>query len=158
MAEPAPTFQPEALVSALADLPWSAWRAPQAGPESVNPGYRFAPLITGGWWKVGGERWRFVLDEFAPVWTAWLAIVPAGGFIAPHIDEGPFRERWHVPVIVAGTFNDEACEAGVAFPVQHWLPHKVDNPTDIDRVHLVIDRDVWVDVPDARFQRVEEAP
>jgi hypothetical protein len=97
-----------------------------------------------------------VLDEFRPIWSAWLAEVPAHGRIGCHIDEGPYRERWQVPIVTGGTFNHLPCEPGVPFPVKHWLPHRVDNPTDRPRVHLVIDRDIPVDVPSAPFQRIEE--
>jgi hypothetical protein len=100
---------------------------------------------------------RFVLIEFAPVWSAWISEVPAGGRIGRHIDQGPYRERWHVPIVPAGTFNGRAAVAGVSFPVKHWEPHQVDNPTGRARIHVVIDRVVPVDVPPAPFQRIEDA-
>jgi hypothetical protein len=144
------------LASALAQLPAAAWGQPQPDDELTNPGYRIATLIQGTHPKPAAVLFRFVLDEFAPIWTAWVAEVPAHAHIGPHVDQGPYCERWHIPIRPAGTFNGLACTAGVAFLVAHWLPHRVDNPTDVTRVHLVIDRDVRVDVPTAPFQRIEE--
>jgi len=152
---PGPTFDPERLASAYARLPGSAWALPVTDNDDVNPGYQFAPLIQQRVAKDAAALFAFVLVEFAPVWTAWLAKVPAHGFIGPHIDEGPYRERWHVPVLPSGTFDGVEVQAGVSFPVAHWVVHRVDNPTDSPRVHLVVDRDVWVDVPSAPFQRIE---
>jgi hypothetical protein len=150
-----PTFDAAALTSALDRLPAGAWGQPQPGSEPVNPGYQIAPLVNQGHPKPAASLFADVLAVFAPVWTAWVALVPAGSYIAPHIDQGPYRERWHVPIRVAGTFNGHPVQVGVPFPVRHWEPHQVDNPTGIDRVHLVIDRDVLVDVPAAPFQRLE---
>jgi len=153
-----PRFPAATLLSALDTVPASAWRQPQPGSEPTNPGYRTAPVIVSGRPRPAASvPFRFVLTEFAPVWAAWLAEVPAGGHIGPHIDQGPYHERWHVPIIVAGTFNGHAVKAGVPFQVRHWEPHWVDNPSGQARVHLVIDRDVIVDVPPAPFQRIEDA-
>jgi len=149
-----PTFDPGQLGNALAAVPPSAWALP-LGDDDVTPGYQLARLVTGCRFRPAGEVFRFVLDEFAPVFTAWLARVPAGSYIGPHIDEGPYHERWHVVVAAAGTFDGRQVVAGESFPVRHWRPHRADNPTSVDRIHIVIDRDVWVDVPPAPFQRIE---
>jgi len=153
--EPGPEFDAGLLASALAALPARAWAMPVTSEDDVNPGYQFASLVQGRNRKEAAALFDFVLVEFAPIWTAWVAMVPAGGFIGPHIDEGPYHERWHVPIVPAGTFDGRTVEAGVSFPVHHWEPHRVDNPTGTPRIHLVIDRDVWVDVPTAPFQRIE---
>jgi hypothetical protein len=155
MQEPGPVFDPTPLVLALASLPARAWAQPVTSDDEVNPGYQFASLVVGGWRKESAGLFTFVLDAFAPVHTAWIAKVPAHGFIGPHIDEGPYHERWHVPILPAGTFDGREVVAGVSFPVKHWEPHRVDNPTDRERIHLVIDRDVWVAVAPAPFQRIE---
>jgi len=157
MREPGPTFDPEALARAFAQLPTTAWANPVSSDDEVNPGYHFAPLIADGRVKPARDLFAFVLAEFAPVHTAWIARVPAGGFIGTHIDQGPYHERWHVPIHPAGTFDGREVHAGISFPVQHWKPHRVDNTTDRDRIHLVIDRDVLVDVPAAPFQRIRES-
>jgi len=155
MREPGPVFDPERLALAFAGLPEAAWANQITSEDPVNPSYRFAPLVAGRREKPAADLFRFVLVEFAPIWTAWVAKVPAGGFIKLHIDQGPYRERWHVPIHPAGTFDGREVQAGVSFPVKHWEPHQVDNPTGRDRIHLVIDRDVLVDVPSAPFQRIE---
>jgi hypothetical protein len=152
---PTPVFDPEVLASALDSLPGGAWGQPQPGSEPTNPGYQIAVLVNGGRRKPAAALFHEVLEAFAPVWAAWVALVPAGSFIGPHIDQGPYRERWHVPIRPAGTVNGQPVQAGVSFPIRHWEPHSVDNPTDLDRIHLVIDRDVVVQVPTMPFQRIE---
>ena len=156
MRTPGPTFDPEALALAFAKLPSTAWALPVTTADTVNPGYHFAAVVQEGRPRPAATLFRFVLTEFEPVWTAWVAKVPAGAYIAPHIDQGPYRERWHVPIHPAGTFDGREVDAGVSFPVNHWEPHRVDNPTGHDRVHLVIDLAVLVDVPSAPFQRIED--
>lgn len=153
---PGPVFDPGSLVSALARLPDRAWAQPVTSEDEVNPGYQFASLVQGRRSKPAAALFDFVLIEFAPIWTAWVAKVPPRGFIGLHIDEGkPYYERWHVPILPAGTFDGREVKAGIAFPVKHWQPHRVNNPTDRPRIHLVIDRDVPVDVPYAPFKRIE---
>lgn len=98
--------------------------------------------------------WSFVLDELAPVHEAWLSWIDPGGFIIPHRDAGPWRERWQVPILAAGEFHADETTVpidGRAFPVTHWRPHAVTNRTDHPRIHLVLDRDVWLDEPHAPF-------
>ena len=153
--EQPPTFDPTRLAQAFSQLPGNAWAMPVTDDDEVNPGYQFAQLVVCRRDREAAKLFDFVLAEFRPIWMSWVARVAAGGFIGPHIDEGPYFERWHVPIIPAGTFDGRVVQAGVAFPVQHWAPHRVDNPTDRDRIHIVIDRDVPVDVPPAPFQRIE---
>ncbi len=157
MREPGPVFDAERLALAFAQLSARAWAAPVTGDDDVNPGYQFAQLVVGQVERPSASLFRFVLVEFDPIHTSWIARVPAGGFIGPHIDQGPYHERWHVPIQPAGTFDGRECEAGVSFPVRHWAPHRVDNPTDIDRIHLVIDRVPIVNDDPAPFQRVQGA-
>lgn len=93
----------------------------------------------------------FVLDAFAPVWGAWLSWINPGGFVAPHRDAGPWRERWQVPIQAAGLFDTDRPTDGVVFPVQHWREHSVWNDTDRPRIHLVLDRAVFLDRPPEPF-------
>lgn len=153
----APEFPPPALLAALGAVPDTAWGTPQPEHEPTNPGYRLAALVIAGRLKSAATPFGAVLAEFTPVWSAWLAEIPAHGHIGSHIDQGPYRERWHVPVLPAGTFNGQPVVPGRAFPVKHWEPHQFDNPTDRSRIHLVIDRDVILDVTPAPFQRIEDA-
>lgn len=120
----------------------------------VHQGYRRAIVVEGG--RLVQPAWREVLAPFEPVWSAWLSILEPDGFILPHIDGGPYRERWHLPISTAGTMNGVEAVDGLPFEVRHWEPHRVDNPTDRPRIHLVIDRDVLLDVHDAPYQLVPE--
>ena len=84
----------------------------------------------------------------APIYRCFLASLAPGGFIIPHIDQGPYRERWHIPIQAAGFYWEEGMAQpveppeGEAFLVRHHVPHAVFNPTDTERIHLIIDRDV----------------
>jgi hypothetical protein len=109
-------------------------------------------LVTGGKVKAPAAPFRFVLEAFAPVWNAWLSRIEPGGLIHPHIDAGPYRERWQVPIQPAGVMNGVEAVSGVPFPVKHWEPHSVENTGDRPRIHLVIDRAVMVDAPSAPYQ------
>jgi hypothetical protein len=79
-----------------------------------------------------------------PYKAVFWAKLGAGGFIVPHIDAGPYYERWHIPVQPAGMFweLDTYFQPTEPFQVRHWLPHAVWNPTDTDRIHLIVDRDI----------------
>ncbi len=79
-----------------------------------------------------------------PVHNAWWARIAPGGFIIPHIDAGPFLERWHFPVLIAGMFWEDGVHSQPTepFAVHHWKPHAVYNATDDPRVHLIVDREV----------------
>ena len=92
------------------------------------------------------EVFAWVLDDFAPVSTAWLSHILPGGDIPPHSDASPWLERWQIPIQPAGTFTIDGESvsqvAGVPFQVAHWTIHTVVNDTDRPRIHLVIDRDV----------------
>lgn len=101
-------------------------------------------LVDHGFRRPHAPLFADVLGEYDPVWAAWLSWLDPGGYIAPHTDAGPHRQRWHVPISTAGTGPSGPAIDGVPFRVEHWLPHQVDNPTDQPRVHLVIDRDVIV--------------
>jgi len=87
----------------------------------------------------------WVLEDFAPVKTAWLSYIEPGGYIRKHKDAGPWYERWQVPIRPSGTFTIGGVEvdqiAGVPFQVTHWEWHHL-QVGDSPRVHLVIDRDI----------------
>jgi hypothetical protein len=144
------------LLSALAAVS-DHWSGP-TGPDDANPNYRVVSLVTGGQFWAPSAPFAFVLDEFAPVWSAWISRVEPGGLIHPHIDAGPYRERWQVPIQPAGLMNGVEAVAGVPFRVKHWERHSVENDTDRPRIHLVIDRAVMVDPRATPFQRLEEQP
>lgn len=139
-----PTFAPLALWTALSGIPEGAWSLPSTfAGTGVHEGYRRIQLITGGFVQSPyAELFEFVTREFEPIDKVWLSYIDPGGFIIPHIDAGPWRERWHVPIQAAGLFNEQRPEDAVPFQVQHWAKHWVTNDTDHPRIHLVIDRDV----------------
>jgi hypothetical protein len=150
-------FQPGELLAALAAVS-DHWSEPTASDNEVNPNYRIVSLVAGGSVRPAAAHFRFVLDAFAPVYAAWVSCVEPGGVIHPHIDAGPYRERWQVPIRPAGVMNGLQATAGVPFPVKHWEPHSVENTADHARIHLVIDRNVFVDSRPAPYQRIEEQP
>ena len=79
-----------------------------------------------------------------PIQRCFWAKLEPGGFIAPHIDAGPYWDRWHVPVQPAGVFWQNGVEIHPEpfepFRVKHWENHAVWNDTDVVRVHLIVDR------------------
>ncbi len=83
-----------------------------------------------------------LLEE--PIHSGWWARLMPGGFVVPHCDVAPFRERWHLPVQPAGFFWEDGTtiEPTEPFIVHHWLPHAVWNPTDRPRIHLMVERDI----------------
>lgn len=139
-----PTYDPAALWTALSGIPEGAWSLPSTfAGTSVHEGYSRIQLITGGFAQSPyAELFEFVLRDFEPIDKVWLSCITPGGYIIPHADAGPWRERWHVPIQAAGLFNDERPEDAVPFQVEHWKKHSVVNDTNHLRIHLVIDRDV----------------
>lgn len=136
------------LQIALAEIPETAWSLPSTYTHTrVHHGYRRVGLVSARQPQKHAELFQFVWDALDPIWDAWLSWIEPGGFIIPHRDAGPWRERWQVPISAAGqwcateTFTPIS---GEAFPVTHWEPHAVVNRTNHPRIHLVIDRDVWV--------------
>jgi len=79
-----------------------------------------------------------------PLHQGWWARLLPGGFVVPHCDVPPFRERWHFPVRPAGFFWEDGAfyEPVEPFIVRHWLPHAVWNPTDRPRIHLMVEREI----------------
>ncbi|UGT65322.1 aspartyl/asparaginyl beta-hydroxylase domain-containing protein [Nocardia gipuzkoensis] len=142
-------FNPERLHAALAAISEDAWSLPSAYSETrVHHGYRRVVLVSARQPWDHAALFSDVLAAFAPVWEAWLSWIEPGGFIAPHRDAGPWRERWQVPIGAAGEWHGDnrfRPESGIPFVVQHWESHAVVNNTDQPRIHLVLDRDVWLD-------------
>lgn len=137
------------LRTALKQIPTAAWSLPSSYVDTgVHHGYRRVVLVHAGQQWEFGHLFDFVWDELAPVWGATLSWIDSGGFIIPHRDAGPWRQRWHVPIIAAGQWcgaESFTPRSGIAFQVAHWEPHTVVNRSDHPRVHIVIDRDIPVD-------------
>lgn len=149
-------FAPVGLHSALAEIPADAWSLPSTyAATRVHHGYRRVVLVSAGQLQGHADPFRFVFDKLAPVYDAWVSSLEPGGFIVPHRDAGPWRERWQIPIQAAGewcgTESFTPCD-GQAFPVEHWGRHAVINRTTRSRIHLVLDRDVWVDRPATLFE------
>lgn len=143
-----------------------AWSNPSTFAQTkVHQGYRQVMLVTSG--EVLALRhpltkpfgpanpFQFVIDELKPVWDAWLSWIEPGGFIIPHRDGGPYRERWQVPICTAGSFDQNGAEfsaqEGIPFRVKQWEKHSVNNNTEHARIHIVLDRDVLVEQPSQAF-------
>ncbi len=100
--------------------------------------------------------------NYDPFVRAWYAKLDPGGFILPHIDQGPWIERWHYPIQPAGYVWQEG--EGVIespldmFPVKHWEPHAVWNPHHIARIHLIIEYDNEVDEPTRDLEVFDPLP
>jgi hypothetical protein len=81
----------------------------------------------------------------------WFGKLDPGGFIIPHIDQGPWTERWHYPIESAGWTWQQSTGYVQAptepFPIRHWEPHAVWNDTDRPRVHLLVEYDNSIDLP-----------
>lgn len=142
----------DSLRAALAAVPEGSWSLPSTyAATGVHHGYRRAVLVSAGRRHRAADPFGSVLDAFAPVHDAWLSWIDPGGFVAPHRDGGPWRERWQIPIYAAGLFNDTRPVDGAAFMVEHWRPHSVWNGTDRPRIHLVLDRAVLLDRPAEPF-------
>lgn len=138
-------FDVDRLEAGLVGVKWS--KPSQLSQNGAHHGYRQSKHLDG---------LQFVLDRFAPIHSAWLSWIDPGGFVLPHHDAGPYRERWQIPIRPAGEFLEDGERlwqvAGVPFRVRQWLPHQVTNYTTEPRVHLVLDRDVVVKTDPAPFQ------
>ncbi len=98
-------------------------------------------------------------SDAAPADKAWYAKLDPGGFIVPHIDQGPWRERWHYPISGQGSvwqdWNDDGTLRHMvsvdglfsAYRMNHHKPHAVWNPHDEPRIVLIVEYDNPVDQP-----------
>ena len=147
-------FAPDTLAHLLdvADPLWSATSS--YADTGVHHGYRQVTVVLAG--RLAVPEFADILASFAPVHGAWLSSLEPGGFIAEHIDAGPYRERWQVPFTADGCLSqcgtDVTHEVGVPFRVRHHDWHSVRNDSDRRRVSLVIDRAVLLPIPSAPLQ------
>ncbi len=80
----------------------------------------------------------------------WYAKLDPGGFIVPHIDQGPWRERWHYPISGQGHVW-QAWDDGIdrrtrlatfeLYRMNHHKPHAVWNTFDYPRIILIVEYD-----------------
>lgn len=114
-----------------------AWSKPSTFEATqVHHGYRTAP----GFQEDVYEQ-MFIAGVEGEIKTVWWAMLEPGGYIIPHIDASPWFTRWHFPIEPAGYLweNGDLSEPTEPFTVTHWEPHAVWNPTDRQRIHLIVD-------------------
>lgn len=158
------SFAPESLTRALAQtvaaFPFS--QPSHFDATGVHHGYCQIGLVRAGHVQPAAKPWLPVLDEFEPVWEAWISWINPGGFVIPHRDAGPWRERWQIPIIAGGVLSNDDDDVhpvnGQPFQVRHWVRHSVANDSDRPRVHLVLDRDVALDVVAEGFKTFPPTP
>lgn len=92
----------------------------------------------------------FKLEEYysGKIIRCEVVVLPANTKIRMHIDGGPlldYSRRVHVPIITNDRITFTVMENTIHMKESGWyeinnqMRHGVDNPTDIDRVHLIID-------------------
>jgi hypothetical protein len=146
------TYDPAALHAALAAVPAGSWSLPSTYQGTgVHHGYRRVVLVSACQRQPAADPFGWLLDEFGPVRDAWLSSIDPGGFIVPHRDAAPWFERWQMPIQASGLFDDYRPEDGRPFRVTHWREHSVWNDGDRPRIHVVIDRDIRLDLPPEPF-------
>ncbi len=86
--------------------------------------------------------------------TAWYAKLDPGGFIIPHVDQGPWVERWHYPISGKGrVWQESSAQSQLAiqyinpYRMNHHKPHAVWNPSDEPRIVLIVEYDNPVEQP-----------
>jgi len=132
-----------------------AWSQPSTYTEGtgVHHGYSTAPAP-------GADLIRDLAPIKAgdPRWpdNAWYAKLDPGGFIVPHVDQGPWVERWHYPISGEGYVWSEWDGNGNPYTtlryydpyrMNHHKPHAVWNPHDQPRIILIVEYDTPVDQP-----------
>lgn len=86
-----------------------------------------------------------------PAVRVLINVIPPGHEVPVHTDAGPKRLRLHYPVTQPVYIWDEKYGDRVfsvnewSDPVPYWVPHKVWNPTDEDRLNVIVDFDKIVD-------------
>ncbi|MBL8201688.1 MAG: sulfotransferase [Chromatiales bacterium] len=152
-------FDVERLRAEVAELPAGAW-APHPNDIPGNASVRLISAEGGENDDVTGRMLptprlraapylRQVLASFGVVWSrSRLMRLAPGASVPPHADINYHwfsRVRLHIPVQTHPdvTFHcgDEQVHmaAGEAWVFDNWRPHRVENPTGVERIHLVAD-------------------
>lgn len=152
-------FDTARLAAELARIPASAW-VPHPNDIPGNSSVRLISAGGGANDDVTGRMlptpqlreapyFRQVLASFGVVWSrSRLMRLAPGATVPPHADINYHwfsRVRLHIPIQthpdVAFHCGDERVHmaAGEAWVFDNWRPHRVDNPTGIERIHLVAD-------------------
>lgn len=123
------------------DLSVVPWSLPSTFETTrAHHGYRQYTLAGGS--RIKDAEWADVLEQFAPIRSAWLSRIDPGGFVVCHIDAGPHYERWQMPVTGYGSLNGVRAVPGQPFQVHHDRWHHVRNDDNGPRIVVVVDRDV----------------
>ena len=126
-----------------------AWSQPSTYSEGtgVHHGYSTAKADARSEWSVD-------IAARGEVSKAWYAKLDPGGFIIPHVDQGPWRERWHYPISGKGrVWQESSAQSQLAiqyinpYRMNHHLPHAVWNTFDEPRIILIVEYDNPVDQP-----------
>jgi hypothetical protein len=111
--------------------------------SGVTHGYQSVALwLNGTGYTDDGEHFKWLLEGFQPLRDARITRLVPGGYIKTHIDNGPYYERWQIPIHVQGVFweDNEVVEQipGIPWTVHHHLAHSVNVPENEERARLVI--------------------
>ena len=145
----------------MVDSDTVAWSKPSTYSEGtgVHHGYATAPAPEEAlpYPDQGGQPGY----RLARVSKLWYAKLNPGGFIVPHVDQGPWMERWHYPISGQGSVWQEWDGNGSAtlrhivsvgellgaYRMNHHKPHAVYNRFDEPRIILIVEYDNPVDQP-----------
>ncbi len=127
------------------------WSKPSTYSEGtgVHHGYSTAKADARSEWSVD-------IAARGEVSSVWYAKLDPGGFIVPHVDQGPWVERWHYPISGQGyvwqewEFNSPTLVSPsqtIPYRMNHHKPHAVWNPYDEPRIILIVEYDNPVDQP-----------
>ncbi len=133
-----------------------AWSQPSTYSEGTGVHHGYATAKANGDTQVDI---RPVSGAVRAISNGWYAKLDPGGFIIPHVDQGPWVERWHYPISGRGEVW-QAWEEGPLgdwyyvmnsvegpYRMNHHKPHAVWNPYDEPRIVLIVEYDNPVDQP-----------
>lgn len=145
-----------------------AWSKPSIYSEGtgVHHGYATAkaPELSGSW----SNPERPEDGPVAKIVKGWYTKLDSGGFIVPHVDQGPWVERWHYPISGKGyvwaewDYHDPVTGQVLGhwgpppfttlryyerYRMNHHLPHAVYNPFDEPRIILIVEYDNPINQP-----------
>lgn len=126
----------------------------------VHHGYAVTPIVKAGRLQPAHNDYPELGWALIGAWSATVSKLSPGGFLLPHIDKGPYRDRFHVPISPAGWYW--APDTGPVrmadyrmYEIRHDQPHCVWNDQDRDRITLVVD--IGPIRGDGPFQLFEDA-
>lgn len=136
-----------------------AWSNPSTygTGTGVHHGYATAPGDVPG----PDEITYYAVQDIGNAKNAWYAKLDPGGFIVPHVDQGPWVERWHYPISGQGSVWQDWDDNGTAtlrhivsvgelmgaYRMNHHKPHAVYNPFTEPRIILIVEYDNPIDQP-----------